>query len=566
MLQEKPDQLTPSASHSNKLFWQLLCAWFVLNLLQATFTEINADEAYYVLYGKQLAWGYFDHPPLVGVITYLGSLFFKGNLAARFFTVLLQPITLWIVWKLIAHKNASNKEQLLFFIVSASLVMFSAYGFITTPDVPLLFFTACFLYSYKNFLGQQNLRNSLFMATCMAGLVYSKYQGGILIVLVVLSNLKLFKSGWFWLAGIVSIVLCLPHFYWQYSNAFPSFRYHLIDRSSGFHWNYFFEYLPTQIAIFNPFTFGAFVFVLFKKRKLDLFERALYFIIIGFISFFALTTFRGHAEAHWTVAASIPMIILIVKFAYQNESITKYINKWVVYSLLLLLAARILLVSPLLPDNTDFSGKEKRMQAIASVASNCPVVFTGSFQNPSVYSFFTGKESTVISSLQSRQTQFDLWRKDLDMKGKRVFVAMEATGLSKKYAVNGQAFDGFFTNDLQTTNALFIEFIAINNRLKSGDTISLPVAIKNPTRFPFNMQHPQFPASIKAVFIKDKKIVSSTVITEVPLNIIAANSNEANKIRFVVPALEKGNYLFGLSLETIFGTTINSQFIKTDCN
>ena len=90
--------------------------------------------------------------------------------------------------------------------------------------------------------------------------------------------------------------------------------------------------------------------------------------IIGFISFFAITTFRGHAEAHWTVAASIPMIILITEFSFSNEIISKYIKKWVAYSLLLLLAARILLLSPLLPDNTDFSGTDK-IKAIESLFS-----------------------------------------------------------------------------------------------------------------------------------------------------------------------------------------------------
>ena len=303
------------------LFWILLTSWFLINLVQALFTEINADEAYYVLYGQNLAWGYFDHPPLVGLLTFLGSKLFSGNLAARFFTVLLQPITLWIVWKTLDKQEVINNKVRLFFIIAASLVMFSAYGFITTPDVPLLFFTALFLYVYKNFLAKQNLSNSLFLSICMAGLVYSKYQGVILIGFVVLSNLKLLKSGWFWMAGLVALGLAAPHFWWQYSNEFPSFKYHLIDRSSGFKWNYFFEYLPTQIAIFNPFTFGALVYVFLNKKNINSFERTLYFVIIGFVSFFALTTFRGHAEPHWTVAASIPMLILVAEFSFVNDTL-----------------------------------------------------------------------------------------------------------------------------------------------------------------------------------------------------------------------------------------------------
>jgi len=547
------------------LFWLLLCLWFVINLMQALFTEINADEAYYVLYGQNLACGYFDHPPLVGLITFLGSKLFTGNLAARFFTVLLQPITLWIVWKIITLKEADKSKVLLFFIVSASFVMFSAYGFITTPDVPLLFFTALFLYAYKNFIGKQNLSNSLFISICMAGLVYSKYQGGILIVLVVLSNFKLLKSGWFWLAGILALVLVIPHFWWQYSNQFPSFRYHLIDRSSGFVWANFFEFIPTQIAIFNPFTFGALVYVFIKKKQITSFERTLYFIIIGFISFFSITTFRGHAEAHWTVAASIPMIILITEFSFSNEIISKYIKKWVAYSLFLLLAARILLVSSLLPDNTDFSGTDK-IKAIESVAGASPVVFTGSFQNPSKYSFITGKQSTVISSLQSRQTQFDLWRKDLKMKGGRVFVAVEAKGISKKYKINDQEFDGFFTNDLQTTNSLEVLYSLSEIKISSGDSISIPISILNNAGYGFNMQHSEFPATMKVVFIKDKKTMLQNISTDFHIDTLAANGIQKNKIRFIIPQLEKGEYLFGISFESVFGATINSRFIKIQCN
>lgn len=43
----------------------LLAAVFVLNLVQASITELIYDEAYYWYYAQNLAWGYFDHPPMV---------------------------------------------------------------------------------------------------------------------------------------------------------------------------------------------------------------------------------------------------------------------------------------------------------------------------------------------------------------------------------------------------------------------------------------------------------------------------------------------------------------------
>ena len=85
------------------LFFVLLLLWFFINIIQAIFTPINSDEAYYALYGKNLAFGYFDHPPLVGLINYISSLFFSNHLSIRFVTVVLQPITLFITWLIITN-------------------------------------------------------------------------------------------------------------------------------------------------------------------------------------------------------------------------------------------------------------------------------------------------------------------------------------------------------------------------------------------------------------------------------------------------------------------------------
>ena len=72
--------------------------WFVVNLLQGIFTEIQEDEAYYSLYGEHLAWGYFDHPPMVGLMTFLSSIFFSGALGVRFFTIIASCLSLWVMW------------------------------------------------------------------------------------------------------------------------------------------------------------------------------------------------------------------------------------------------------------------------------------------------------------------------------------------------------------------------------------------------------------------------------------------------------------------------------------
>ena len=63
-----------------RIFLYLLAAILIINLLQGYFTELIFDEAYYWYYAQQMAWGYFDHPPMVAFIVKISSLFFNGEL------------------------------------------------------------------------------------------------------------------------------------------------------------------------------------------------------------------------------------------------------------------------------------------------------------------------------------------------------------------------------------------------------------------------------------------------------------------------------------------------------
>ena len=54
------------------IFLGFLLGWLLVNLLQAGLTELDPDEAYYFMYSRDLAWGYFDHPPVIALMIRLG--------------------------------------------------------------------------------------------------------------------------------------------------------------------------------------------------------------------------------------------------------------------------------------------------------------------------------------------------------------------------------------------------------------------------------------------------------------------------------------------------------------
>jgi hypothetical protein len=545
------------------LFLILLFIWFLVNLLQASYTEILSDEAYYNLYSRHLAWGYFDHPPMVALIVRISSLLFNGNLGIRFMTVLTGVFTLIITWRTIDDEHTDKDKVYSFFIIAGSICLFDALGFFTTPDVPLLFFTACFLYSYKKFIAEQSWERVLLLSLSMAGLVYSKYQAVLVIGFVLLSNIRLLKSYKFWIAGFSALLLFIPHLLWQAANGYPSFKFQLIERSEGFRWSNVLEYFPNQLVVFNPFVLGAVLYILVKNKPNDLFTRALYFSIIGFIGFFGLAAFHDHIEPQWTVSCSVPIIILLYNYSTVNPKMFRYIRLVLLPSLLIIFLIRVLLVLNLQEGQSlGFSGKKGKFIFIESIAKDLPVVFQGSFQSPSLYAFFTGKEGIAISSLYSRKTEFDIWQLEKKYHNRPAFICGYAGGHSQLFESGGLKFYGFATDSLQTINRIGVEIRPRMEVLCPGDTLRLSLIIKNSYPYFINFNHAEFPVTFCAAFINRKGVKLFPAVPEEPVGMIESGESVERRVQIIVPELPSGRYNFGICLQTWLGPAINDSFFK----
>lgn len=538
-------------------FQLFMLLWFVINFLQAAYTGISNDEAYYALWGKQLDWGYFDHPPLVAVFNFLGSFFWNGVLGVRFVTVLAQLGTLIFTWWMINDIRAGKREVATFFLLASSLVVFVALGFVATPDAPLLLFSAFFLFAYWRFLEKEHFWNAMWLCISMAGMVYSKYQSSLVIGLVVLSNPRLLLNVRFWVAGFFALLLLSPHFYWQYSHRFPSLKYHLVDRNSCFQWRYFLEYIPNQLVVFNPFTLGVLIYGMVKYTWKDVFERGLFFLIIGIPAFFWIMSCRGHVEPHWTVVCSVPMLVLLYRYTKESARLRKFVWRYVAGSVVFILLIRVVLVTPL-AGRFGFD-KEKKYRAIEAVAGNLPVVFTGSFQPPSLYTFFSGKLSVTISSVYNRRTQFDVWEWEKKLENRPVFVCAEIDGRSNTYRVGDEVVHGFFVPRFHS--AIRLEVMSgLNGSFlwHSGDTIRTSFMVRNPYSYPVDFSDETFPVEVCACFVSKKLKRACPVVKNIDWSALKPSESLSGALYFVVPNIPAGNYLFGVTVSGIFGPTLEN--------
>jgi len=143
-----------------KIFWGIIILIGLANTLQAIFTELIYDEAYYWYFSKKLDWGYFDHPPMVAAMIALGQLLFKGTLGVRIVGVLSGLGTYLLIWNTVS-KTYKKQHIGAFFVLLSSMTLLNAYGFFyITRYAATLFHCLAFLYPQalfpQTYLGAQH--------------------------------------------------------------------------------------------------------------------------------------------------------------------------------------------------------------------------------------------------------------------------------------------------------------------------------------------------------------------------------------------------------------------------
>lgn len=402
-------------------------AWFVLNLVQAAFTPLDPDETYYWMYAGHLDWGYFDHPPAVALLIRLGRDWLPGALGVRFGHVLASTVTVAAVYHLLDKPRGSGLA------LAAALIfaqpMLQVYGFIATPDGPLLLFTALYLLAYRRFLQQPGVRSGLLWGLTMAGLLYSKYHGLILITFSVLPNVWfLLRQRAAWVAVIFGAGLFFPHLYWQYANDFPSFRYHLSGRDDPYRFSYTIQYVLNQLLIFSPLLVYYYVKALVQDVAHDAFERSCRWLVMGFLLFFLYTTTKGSTEAQWTALLSIPLVYLTYRAVGRFPEWQPSLLRMCYFTGVILLLGRLLIIAPRdwLPFDKPFD-HAPWVERLALLAEGRPVIIENSYRLASLYEFYSGGQPAwTFTDINYRPSQYDIWRGDTIFQDRTVLLMGQA--------------------------------------------------------------------------------------------------------------------------------------------
>ncbi len=319
-----------------KLYYWWWLTLFIKLLLAATM-PISSDETYYWVWSKNMQLSYFDHPPMVSWLLWLGHLFEPLGNAVRWPTVLVGHLTMLIWIKVLNNFYDIDNAKTWFWLAIASPLL-GIGSIIAVPDVPVVFFWSLSIFVFLQLMQKHTIHNYALLGFFLGLGFCAKYH----IVLLVLSIIVFIVAEKRWkelnyfytaLSVCFFVIGSSPVLIWNYQNDFLSFKFQL-NHGFGQSWKpeWTASYIAAEFFIIFPLIFYAAI-----KSKLQPSLKFLYYCSWVPVIFFLISSFRGPIQMNWPIVA-LPSIFVLAAVNKNLNKYYRYVNGfWFVLIALLLI-------------------------------------------------------------------------------------------------------------------------------------------------------------------------------------------------------------------------------------
>lgn len=292
-------------------------AWLCASL------PVFSQEAYYWTYAQHPDLSYFDHPPMVAWLIWLGTAAFgDGAIGIRLGTWACGLATTWLGWRMLVAFRIDQAGQSAWIVLGLASPILAMTHFLANPDPPLVFgFTLAMFALWR---ARQGGTGWWLLAGTAAGFaLLSKYSAAFLLVSGVAVLLldppmrrQLRRPGP-WLGVLVAALVFLPVVIWNARNDFESFRFQTSHRlaHAGLGWRWFAEFASGQFGVLHPalmLLLPATVVWLLRRFRHD--PRALWLLAFGLpLPLYMLANALWmQVKINWLAPAYVPLLLGLV--------------------------------------------------------------------------------------------------------------------------------------------------------------------------------------------------------------------------------------------------------------
>ena len=334
---------------ARRTFWLMFWLTLALKFALAAWFPLTGDEAFFIQWGKAPAWGYADHPPMVG--WWLALLLQLGDslLVLRSATVLVtSAIALGLV-ALARRALPADREAAAWWAGAVYLAMPWSWLFVlVTTDTPLVFFLAVSMACFVRAELAPRAAAWYALAGLFVGLAFlSKYFAALLglayaVYLLGWRRERWWALPWMFLFAAPSIAL---HLMFNATHGWVNVMFNLLNRHEQAHlqWRTPLVYLLMAVYLFTPWLIW-----LARRRQTPAhaLERVLLPLWLFPMLVFAVFSLKRTVGLHWVLGFT-PLFVLWCTLRLRPQTLRR-VWRWTLgLSLPHLLLVAALLWSPL---------------------------------------------------------------------------------------------------------------------------------------------------------------------------------------------------------------------------
>ena len=293
-----------------------IIALVMLRLVAAAWTPMTFDEAYYWMWSKHLAGGYYDHPPMVALVIRAGTVIAGDTeFGVRLVSILSALPMSYAVYRTAAILFGGVRVAATAAVLLNVTLMVAVGTLIVTPDSPLLVASSFVLFFLAKVLETRRGVWWLAVGAAVGCALLSKYSAlffgaAILIWLLAVPKQRgWLLSPWPYLGALIAFAIFAPVIVWNAEHQWVSFLKQISGRAriEDFRPAFIGELIPTQIAFATPLVFilGAMGLYALARRATGVAAAAMSARVLISAMFWTVTAYfvwhslHARVEANW---------------------------------------------------------------------------------------------------------------------------------------------------------------------------------------------------------------------------------------------------------------------------
>lgn len=308
--------------------------------------HISGDEAYYWGWGRQLDWGYFSKPPLIGwIMGLIRFLHLDFDAGIRCVSTLIGTGGLSLIYLLVA-RLFNPRAGFWGLCLVLSTIGNAALNICMTTDSPLSVCWLGSLYCFWRLIHDPRPRWSiplillLGIGSLAKQMMFMFFPIALIFVALSAEHRPLLKRPILWLSGLCPLLFSIPGLWWNSQHDWITFQ-HTSHHLHGEPFNplkavsLFGEFLGGQMGLMGPVTFVLMVVLLFRSirgwKTLAPTLRYLLLFSAPQLLCFALFSFHRRVNPNWPLLFDLSALLLVAgTVCTGGENLFKWLKRAII--------------------------------------------------------------------------------------------------------------------------------------------------------------------------------------------------------------------------------------------